>query len=188
MGLTLEREMASPDSSKVDVSAAYAAHGEHVWRSLHRLGVPAADLADLAQDVFVVVHRRRAEYDASSPMRGWLWGICVGLVRNYRKRAFRHGQHLAGHRHAEQSAEGAEHSSGGDAEDALDASRRAERGQRALRELEPERRAVFVMFEVEGMSGRAIAEALEVPLGTVHSRLHAARAELARALDGKEQP
>lgn len=178
MGRTLGQEMAGPLLTDLDVGAAYDAHGEHVWRSLHRLGVSAADLPDLAQEVFVVVHRRRGEYDASSSMRGWLWGICVGLARNYRRRAFRHAERPVGL---------SEHAVGGDAEDELDTRRRGVRGRRALAELDPERRAVFVMFEVEGMSGRAIADALEVPLGTVHSRLHAARAELARALEEDEE-
>ncbi len=177
MGRTIEREMAPPRLSDLDVGAAYDAHGEHVWRSLHRLGVRAADLPDLTQEVFLVVHRRRAEFDAGRSMRGWLWGICVGIAQNHRRRAFRHAERLG---------DPPERGMGGDAEADLDTHRRAERGRQALSELDPERRAVFVMFEVEGMSGRAIADALGVPIGTVHSRLHAARAELARALGEEE--
>ena len=177
MGRTLAEDMTASRAPELDVGAAYAAHGEHVWRSLHRLGVAAADLADLTQEVFVVVHRRRADYDPSRSMRGWLWGICVGLARNHRKRAFHH---------AEQLVDAPDRAVSGDAEGELDTRRRAALGRRVLAELDPERRAVFVMFEVEGMSGRAIAEALEVPIGTVHSRLHAARAELAAALGQEE--
>lgn len=177
MGHTLDAELELAKAAELDVGVAYDAHGEHVWRSLHRLGVSAPDLPDLTQEVFLVVHRRRAEYDRTQSMRGWLWGVCVGLVRNYRKRSFRHTERLI---------EPPERGVGGDAEAELDARRRSTRGLRALRELDPERRAVFVMFEVEGMSGRAIADALDVPIGTVHSRLYAARAELARALGEDE--
>ncbi|NIR39408.1 MAG: hypothetical protein GWN73_27445, partial [Actinobacteria bacterium] len=56
----------------------------------------------------------------------------------------------------------------GDPEVALDERRRRERGHRLLAELDLEKRAVFVMFEVEGLSGREIAQLLDVPLGTVH--------------------
>lgn len=166
-----------PEGAPLDVAAVHAEQAEHVWRSLHRLGVPSADLPDLSQEVFIVVQRQRDSFDPTQSLRGWLWGICVGLVRNHRKRAFRH---------RERQVEAPETEQAPDAEERLDRRRRAERGQRALFELEPQRRAVFVMFEVEGMSGREIADALEIPLGTVHSRLYAARALIARALEQEQ--
>ena len=163
----------------VDVGALYAAHAEHVWRCLHRLGVRDADLPDLLHEVFLVVHRRAADYDPLRPVGAWLWGICVGLAQNYRRRAFRRVERLV------DAPEGATER---DAEGALDASRRVARGRAALDALDPERRAVFVMFEMEAMSGREIAELLAVPIGTVHSRLHSARAAIAAALAAEEAP
>lgn len=157
----------------LDVAEVYAHHAEHAWKSLYRLGVRTADLPDLLQEVFVVVHRRRREWDGRS-MRAWLWGICVGLARNYHRRAFRRTERLVGEvPHAEGE---------GDPESALAMRRDRERGERLLATLDPEKRAIFVMFEVEGMSGRQIADQLGIPLGTVHSRLYAARRELERAL------
>ena len=129
--------------------------------------------------MLVVVHRQGRTYDPARPLRGWLFGICAGLARNYRRRAFRRFESL--------SAEPPEVRDAGSPEDALDARRRRERGARVLAELDPEQRAVFVMFEVEGMSGKAIAELLDVPLGTVHSRLHSARKSLLAAL-GEMEP
>lgn len=162
----------------LDVREVYDAEVDFVWRSLHRLGVDARDLADLTQDVFVVVHRRAAEYDPTRPLRPWLFGICAGLARNHRRRAFRRGERLI--------AEPPERLAEGDPETETERARRRERGQRLLAQLDPEKRAVFVMFEVEGMSGAAIAEALGLALGTVHSRLHAARKQLAAALAEEE--
>jgi RNA polymerase sigma-70 factor (ECF subfamily) len=163
---------------ELDVAAAYDEHADLVWKSLHRLGVRTADVPDLVHEVFLVLHRRRGEWEVGRPLGPWLWGICVGLARNYRRRAFRR---------AELGAPEHEGRSERDAEGEVDARRRMERGRRALEELDPERRAVFVMFEVEGMSGREIAEVLGVAIGTVHSRLHAARRELAAALAGAEE-
>jgi RNA polymerase sigma-70 factor (ECF subfamily) len=162
----------------IDVADVYRTHVEHVWLSLARLGVREADLPDLVHDVFLVVQRRQDEFDATRSMRGWLWGIALGLARNYRRRLATRVEDSV-----ERFPEGASH---GDAESQLDMQRRAARGRLALEALDPERRAVFVMFEVEGMSGRAIAETLDVAIGTVHSRLHAARAELALALGAEE--
>lgn len=163
---------------ELEVGAVYDEHAEFVWKSLHRLGVREPDLADVMHEVFVVVHRRRGEHDGERSVRGWLWGIAVGLASNYRKRAFRKNERL-------DPAPDAAFAS--DPESDLDLRRRRDRGLRALEALDPERRAVFVMFEVEGLSGKEIATALDVPLGTVHSRLHAARAELTAAL-GEEEP
>lgn len=165
-------------AAALDAGAAYDEHAEFAYQSLHRLGVRTADLSDLLQDVFLVVHRRRTEHDGQRPVRGWIWGICVGIARNHRRRAWRRNESLPG--------EVPEIRADADPERELDDRRRRARGQRALEELDPEKRAVFVMFEVEGMSGREIAELLDVPIGTVHSRLHGARKELAMALAGSE--
>jgi RNA polymerase sigma-70 factor (ECF subfamily) len=58
-----------------------------------------------------------------------------------------------------------------------------ERLERALGALNLEKRAVLVMFELEGLSTPEIAAILGVPVGTVHSRLSAARAEFVRAVE-----
>jgi len=170
---------AGAPSHTLDVGAVYDAHADFVWRALHRMGVRSEDLADLLQEVFVVVHRRRADYDPERPIRGWLWGVALGLARNYRrKKAHRSIERLESRPHTTILD---------DPERALHRRRQRERGQRILAELDPEKRAVFVMFEVEGLTGREIARLLDLPLGTVHSRLHAARRALADALQEDER-
>lgn len=166
---TIGRGMAAPPS----ITALYDAHAELVWRCLHRLGVRTADVPDLLQEVFLVVHRRRDELDAR-PIEPFLWGIAVGLVRNYRRKAFRR------HEVARDVPDATS-----DASPERDLFRAEERRavERALEALDPDKRAVFVMYELEGLSGQDIAAALEVPLGTVHSRLHSARRELRAALE-----
>lgn len=154
-----------------DVGALYDRHAEVVFRNLHRLGVRSADVPDLLQETFLVVHRRWQEYDEQRPIEGWLWGIAVGLVRNYRKRAFRRTESEAVEPHTEENPEAA-----------LERARKRRDIEDAIDALDPEKRAVFVMFEIEGLSGKAISESLGVPVGTVHSRLFAARRELAAAL------
>lgn len=175
MSRSVPRELPVAPPAALDVSAVYEAEADFVWRSLIRLGIRERDAPDLMHDVFVVVHRRRADYDPKRPLSAWLFGICAGLARNYRRRAFRRYESL--------QASPPEARGDGDPEGELEARRRRERGDRALAGLEPEQRAVFVMFEAEGMSGKEIAELLDVPLGTVHSRLHAARKALLRALE-----
>jgi RNA polymerase sigma-70 factor (ECF subfamily) len=156
-------------AAPLDAAAVHAAHADFVWASLHRLGIRSADLPDLLQEVFVVVHRRGDSFDGSSELRTWLFGICVGLARNYRKKAFRRNE-----RPLER-----EQTSDEDPEREI-ADRLARRAaERILERIDPEKRAVFVMFEVEQLSCPEIAHALGLPVGTVYSRLHAARAEIA---------
>ena len=160
-----------PPPRSIDVAALYDAHAELVWKALHRFGVRSADAPDLLQEVFLVAHRRRDEIDASRPMEPFLWGIALGLARNYRRRAFR--------RHEELSADT---DLDARSDDGIERRELRRRIARALDSLDPETRAAFVMFEIEGMSGAAIAALEGVPIGTVGSRLAAARRELSALL------
>jgi RNA polymerase sigma-70 factor, ECF subfamily len=76
-------------SEPPDFPALYAEHAEFVWRSLFFMGIRRADLPDVHQEVFLTFLRRQDAWDRSKPVRGWLWGIAVGLVKNHRRRAFR---------------------------------------------------------------------------------------------------
>ncbi len=154
----------------VDASKLYEDYAAFVWLTLQRLGVQRDDLEDLSQEVFLTAHRKRSRFEGRSSGRTWLFGICVNLVRNHRRRA-RHRYERFG-----LDPEGIE----GECQ---------RRGPMAahdvvslLNRLDPERRAIFVMFEAEQMSCREIAQALGIPLGTVHSRLHAARRDLERVV------
>lgn len=154
------------------LAALYEAHVDQVFRHLHRMGVPRGDVPDLTQETFLVLARRLPELDPAQSVGGWLWGIALGLARNHRRKIRRHAEAPLDTDVAD--ARTPEH-------DATRAQLR-ERLVRALDALDPEKRAVFVMFEIEGLSGRAIADELGVPVGTIHSRLFAARRELMSAL------
>lgn len=170
IGLALSGEPAQ----HLDVAAVHAAHADYVWSSLYRLGVRAEDLPDMLQEVFVVVHRRAHTYDGRCRLRTWLYGICLGVAANYRRRAFRKQETLVG-----DVADDARLSSD-DPEKALERVQAQERLSLVLEGLTPEKRAVFVMFELEGLSCEIIAEELGVPIGTVYSRLHGARKQFAK--------
>jgi RNA polymerase sigma-70 factor (ECF subfamily) len=169
---------AGGEVSVLDVTEVHALHADFVWRSLHRLGVHDADLPDVMQEVFVVVHRRRRDFDPASSIRGWLFGICVRLVKNYRRKAFRRRERFFAEVPEDRFVGG-----GSDPETEVAAREARRTAQRLLDKLDPEKRAVLVMFEVEAMSCDAIAEALGIPVGTVYSRLHAARHQLAKVLE-----
>jgi RNA polymerase sigma-70 factor (ECF subfamily) len=163
-----------PASPRLDVQRAYREHGDFVFRSLRRLGVAPADLEDLTQEVFLVAHRRADHFDPQARLTTWLFGIALRVAKRHRRRpwVFRERPALTASEPAHARTP----------ERALQQAEAERLLWRALASLRPERCAVFVMFELEDVSLRDIASVMDTPIGTVCSRLHAARKDLERAL------
>jgi RNA polymerase sigma-70 factor, ECF subfamily len=160
----------------MDFRQFYAEHADFVWRSLRRLGVRDADIADAAQEVFLVAHRRFREADTRAKPTTWLFQTCVHVAQNRRRLAHVRREVSDGDALSHLADEGP-HS----AEDALERREGLELLEGALERMSLEQRAVFVLFELEGMGGEEIAETLSVPLGTVYSRLRLGRDAFFRA-------
>jgi RNA polymerase sigma-70 factor, ECF subfamily len=159
-----------------DVRAVYRAHARFVWLSLQRLGVQPSDLDDIAQDVFVVVHRRLHTFDQSARLTTWLFGICMRVAANYRRRRQWTRELLSGWAEDDQPALLMA------ADDLLVRREDQELVERALSRLDVAKRATFVMFEIESLSCQEIGELMNVPVGTVYSRLHSARRQLEKTI------
>ena len=163
----------------VDVPAnletVYDTWADFVWLTLQRLGVRHADLEDLCHDVFLVAHRKFNEFDGRVKINAWLFGICLRVAANYRRRARFRLEYAAGSmNHDEDPLTIAPSSTRPDDEFAR---REAQaRAEAILHRMDLTKRAVFLMFEIEGMSCQEIADQIGVPIGTVYSRLHGARA------------
>jgi RNA polymerase sigma-70 factor (ECF subfamily) len=138
-----------------------------VWRALRRLGVREADVEDVCQEVFLVVHRQLAGFEARSSIRTWLYGICLRSASSYRRRPHRAREEI--------SAEPPEESIPAPQDDDLERKRALARLDAALDALDDDKRAVFVFYELEQLSMAEIAEAVGCPVQTAYSRLHAAR-------------
>ncbi|WP_437930243.1 sigma-70 family RNA polymerase sigma factor [Sorangium sp. So ce291] len=159
--------------------ALHAEHGGFVWATLQRFGIQQPDLEDAFQDVFIVVQRRLPAFDWACPVTTWLFAICRRVAASHRRRAHTRRERL-----------------GEVVDDVPDSARSPEEAtsqQQARLQLEAileamdlDRRAVFVMFEIEEMPCNEIASLIGVPVGTVYSRLHAARKEFAILLKKAE--
>ena len=136
----------------------------------------AHDIDDLLHATFLAAAQSAARYDGRPCCRPWLIGIAAQLLRR-RRRTFSHLVAVLATLKDTQAA-------ASDPRSALQARTDVER---ALARLSEAKRVTLLMAEVEGMSCPEIAEALGIPLGTVWTRLHAARRELRQVLDG-EQP
>ncbi len=170
-----------PSCSRVtehlDAAALYRAHAQFVARFLLRLGAPGDDVADLVQDVFLVAHRRGGFTPEQAKPTTWLAEISFRVLSDRRRKARRRLEDADAEAVALAPAPSGAASPG----QRVEARQALGRVQRALDTLTIEKRAVFVLYELEGQPCDAIAEALAVPVGTVYSRLHAARREFAKA-------
>ena len=138
----------------------------YIWNTLRRLGIPDRDLEDVAHDVFVVVHRKLADFDRSRPIRPWLFGIAFRVASRYRRKFSQSREALSDppEPRVESTAE-------------QQVARREARElvNKAIDSLEFDRRAVFVMCELDAVAVPQIAETLGIPLNTAYSRLRLAR-------------
>jgi RNA polymerase sigma-70 factor (ECF subfamily) len=149
-----------------------------VGRTLRYLGVPASSVEDACQEVFLVVHRRLADFDGAS-LRGWVRQICVHVARNQRRTQRRRPEDAV--------AETPEIPHAADQHLGAERSEARMRLLRALDALGEDQRAVFVLYEIEQMTMQECAETLGIPVQTGYSRLHAARACVRRQLEGDAQ-
>lgn len=142
------------------------------------------DAEDLFQEVFLRVLRHAGRFEAGRRFRPWLYTIAGNMVRNtYRWRSYRQnvpldreddeGQSLAG----QLQGEGEAPSAPAERAEVADAVRTA------VESLPPKGRVALVLFYYQGLSYEEVSEALEIPLGTVKSRIHNAMKRLGKALE-----
>lgn len=146
---------------------------------------------DLAEDIvastFLTAHERRHRYDPSRPPLPWLYGIATNLLRRHRRdevRAYRAlvrtgvdpltGVHAVADEPAQRAAE------------RTDDAARARRIAGVLLDLPVRQRDVLLLFAVGQLRYGEIAEAMDIPVGSVRSALHRARTTLRAALERGE--
>jgi RNA polymerase sigma-70 factor (ECF subfamily) len=189
--------LGSPSSQGAQVSAAlaseaqcfgeiFARYAPYVLGLVRRLGVPADDVEDVAQDVFVAVHRQLPKFEHRSALKTWLCGIALRTVANHRRRLARRRETLLDEHGVEQHALSAPLQ-----ELALERADDAARLQHALDQLSDKLREVFVLYEIEELPMSDVARAIGCPRFTAYTRLRAARAALKTRLErgaGKVKP
>lgn len=155
---------------RVDLTVFVREHYSAVWRTLRRFGLSPSDADDAAQQVFVVVARRFGDIELGRE-RAFLFKTAMHVASK---------AHRTRRRRPEDSD--AEYGDLADAEpladDLVDRRRARALLDGLLAEMDEELTAVLVLFEIEGLTMAEIAEVLDVPPGTVASRLRRARAEL----------
>jgi len=164
---------------------------ELAWRHLHRLcypraaaflrklGVSELDLDDAAQEVFVQLFRYLPGFRRQAELSTWLYRICISQARSVRRRK-RVTQTLA---RLLSLAPAPTLVSTPSLPDAV-VRRRVEA---ALSKMTEGDRTVFVLYEMEGVPGKRIAEIVDSPEASVWRRLHGARQVFRRALEAEDE-
>lgn len=150
---------------------AFQSEFDYLCRTLRRLGVPPRDIEDDAQEIFLVLDRKWAEYDASRPIRPYLFGIAFRVVASRRRRQRREFPN------AEEPI-----STWPQPDEALATARSRALVLRALARVPLPRRAVLVMHDLDEIPMRDVARTLSIPLFTGYSRLRKARKEFESAV------
>jgi RNA polymerase sigma-70 factor (ECF subfamily) len=157
------------------------------WRDLHRtlypmavsflrkMGVDPAELDDVCQEVFVQVFRYLGRFQHRAQLTTWLYKICLSQAARLRRR-YKVAQALG-------RLFGTREASIVQASIDLPEDELARRTANALGELSETHREVFVLYELQGLTGEQIAEIVGCPVPTVWSRLHYARLEFRRAIE-----
>ncbi len=173
----LSRLSAPPPSAPIQRSPAADArlrglvdtHFDFVWRSLRRLGVPETDVDDCAQQVFWVAARRLGDIERASE-RAFLFSTAMRVASDARRSRTRR-------REVKDDDALDLHDPGPDPEQVVGLRRARAVLDEVLDALPMELRAPFVLFELEELPAADIAALLELPVGTVASRLRRAREE-----------
>lgn len=151
------------------------AHFDIVWRWLRAFGVHRDDADDATQQVFLIASHKQAAIVAGSE-RSFLFGTARGVASNYRRIARRRPPL------ADEAEIVALLDSAPNPEESLDDRQAHAVLEHLISLLEDDLRDVFVLFQLEELSTAEIAAILEIPAGTVASRLRRAREEFQRGV------
>ncbi|HUS65806.1 MAG TPA: RNA polymerase sigma factor [Kofleriaceae bacterium] len=147
----------------------YREHVRFVWRQVRRLGVAEADVEDVCQLVFEVVHRQLPGFRGDAKITTWLFAIVMRVVSDHRRSAY---QRRVAPDHEIEVAVAPEQ------EGALERRQARDLLDQLLAELDDDKRAAFVLVELEHVPVKEAAEILGSPVQTIYSRVRAAREQL----------
>jgi RNA polymerase sigma-70 factor (ECF subfamily) len=172
-----------PPASRVvprrpNVRQIFEKHAPFVWRSLRYLRVPESDIEDVCQEIFVIVHRKLGQFEGRSAITTWLYGICLRVAKDYHRRAYvRYEVAIEDMPTRSQPPSQERDYQQVEARRLLNA---------MLDELDEDKRAVIVLYEIAGVPMQDVAKAVGCPLQTAYSRLHTARSLLLEAAKRRE--
>lgn len=167
---------------------------DRVYNTCWRLCGHLEDARDLTQEAFLKAFEGLDRFRQQSSFYTWIFRIAVNLALSHRRSAKRRGNVSLDHltaAHGTQAEELARRvhqvAEATDPPGALSDAELLGRAAHALHELDEDYRAVVVLRDIEGFDYQQIADILEIPPGTVRSRLHRGRMAIRTALEAQEK-
>lgn len=155
----------------------YRRYFDFAWRSLRRLSVHPSSIEDAAQDTFIVLHRKLDALRPEASPKAFVFAIALRVANDYRRSARRKpASSLDDESFASGRATPFEDTANAQAARLLEC---------FLDSIDEQRRAVFVLVELEGMTAPEVSEALRVNLNTVYTRLRSARQRFVSFLEAR---
>jgi RNA polymerase sigma-70 factor (ECF subfamily) len=162
-----------------------ARYQDRLYNTVYRLLDNAEDAQDVVQDAFLHAYQSLDSFKGDAQFFTWLYRIAVNTAISL-KRKQKSAVRLQGGADAATNVEPLDLSPDSDPGRVLERTEQAARIQQALRRLSPEHRAVLIMKDVDDKKYEDMADFLDVPIGTIRSRLHRARLELRAILEAEE--
>ena len=167
MGVSAKR-VAPPEVDRARLAQIFSAHHASVWRALRRRGLPADAAEDATQETFVLAAERLPDIQSGSE-RAFLIGTALRLAHTLGRKTVRWeldedmDQRFSGVRDTDETRAD------------------IQLCDLVLSKVDPDLAEVFVLYELEGLTSPEIAQLLEIPLGSVASRLRRAREQFRAA-------
>ena len=168
--VALSRERPDDRGAPASIRTLLSEHHASIWRLLRRFGVPPASVDDATQEVFWIAARRLADITPGSE-HAFLFGVAIRVAADAR-RVHQRNRELTGTDKLDRAQDASPN-----AEELLDQHRARGLLDDVLDDMPEDLRTAFVLFELEEMEIQEIADLLEIPVGTVGSRLRRAREE-----------
>jgi RNA polymerase sigma-70 factor (ECF subfamily) len=160
---------------RIGAEALFREHASFIASFLSRLGTAEADVEDAVQEVFMVAHKKGGYLPGPAKPRSWLAAIAVRIGASSRRSRARRREDF------DLSALETTKARGLTPDRAAEIAEKLLDVQAALDQLDVEHRVPLILFEIDGEPCESIAAALQVPTGTIYSRLHTARKKFAAA-------
>jgi RNA polymerase sigma-70 factor, ECF subfamily len=154
---------------------------DRLYNTVFRLVDNAEDARDVVQDAFLSAYQSLDKFKGEAQFFTWLYRIAVNTAISL-KRKQRAALTLRTGRQGLGNTEPLDQSEFSRPEHALERAEQERRVQTALNQLSVEHRTVLVLKDIEGQRYETMAQVLQVPIGTIRSRLHRARLELREIL------
>ncbi len=168
-----------PKKSSAALAEAFDLHGPFLLRVVERKIGAGPHVEDVVQEVFIIAFQKWNEIGSYEYLKTWLYRVamnkCMHAKRSYARRG-RLADHFDQHQHVHE-----EHIAQPEAEARVHQRDQARLVRMAIEKLSDSVRDIFVLYELEGVAGKEIAEMLDMPLNTIWSRLRKARGEFKSA-------